>query len=146
MPARHGDALILHCSKNGNRGIIAIDGGPYPNPRFNPFIKEIEKHLPIDLMVATHFDDDHLVGIKRFIENHRNDNPFPVKRIWANCAKHISFDLSEDLSSKKASRMVIIVCLFIYISQLEEAKLHIAFQITFIETQKNDAEIQHIEN
>jgi glyoxylase-like metal-dependent hydrolase (beta-lactamase superfamily II) len=69
MPARHGDALILHCSKNGNRGIIAIDGGPYPNPRFNPFIKEIEKHLPIDLMVATHFDDDHLVGIKRFIEN-----------------------------------------------------------------------------
>ena len=119
MPARHGDALILHCSKNGNRGIIAIDGGPYPNPRFNPFIKEIEKHLPIDLMVATHFDDDHLVGIKRFIENHRNDNPFPVKRIWANCAKHISFDLSEDLSSKKASKMADVLWEISQTSQLD---------------------------
>lgn len=78
MPARHGDAFIMHCSKNGNSGIVVIDGGPYPSPRFNPFIKEIENHLPINLMVMTHFDDNHLVGIKRFIENHRNDNPFPI--------------------------------------------------------------------
>lgn len=105
MSARHGDALILHCSKGEDEGTIVIDGGPFANPRFNPFLTEIESHLPIDLMVVTHFDDDHLVGIKRFVENHRNDNLFPVKRIWANCAKHISFDLSEKLSSKKASKL-----------------------------------------
>ena len=119
MPARHGDALILHCSKNGNSGIVVIDGGPYANPRFNPFIKEIENHLPIDLMVMTHFDDDHLVGIKSFIINHRNDNPFPVKRFWANCAKHVSFDLSENLSSKKASKMADVLWEISQTSQLD---------------------------
>ena len=105
LPARHGDALILHCSKGEDKGIVVIDGGPYANPRFNPFLKEIEDHLPIDLMVLTHFDDDHLVGIKKFIEHHHKDNPFPVKRLWANCAKHTSLDLSENLSSNKASTM-----------------------------------------
>ncbi|MEL5893471.1 hypothetical protein AAE250_08205 [Bacteroides sp. GD17] len=105
LPARHGDALILHCSKGINKGVIVIDGGPYVNPRFNLFVSEVENHLPIDLMVMTHFDDDHLVGIKKFIEKHWNDNPFPVKRIWANCAKHVHFTLSENLSSNKASKM-----------------------------------------
>lgn len=105
LQAKHGDALILHCNKSDERGVIVIDGGPSPNPRFNPFITEVENCLPIDLMVLTHFDDDHLVGIKNFIERHQYDTPFPVKRIWANCAKHVNFDTSENLSSIKASKM-----------------------------------------
>ena len=105
MQAKHGDALILHCNKSDKRGVIVIDGGPSSNPRFNPFVKEVENCLPIDLMILTHFDDDHLVGIKNFIERHQNDIPFPVKRIWANCAKHVDFDTSENLSSNKASKM-----------------------------------------
>ena len=81
LQAKHGDALILHCNKSDKRGIIVIDGGPSTNPRFNPFIKEVDNFLPIELMILTHFDDDHLVGIKNFIERHQNDVPFPVKRI-----------------------------------------------------------------
>ena len=64
LQANHGDALILHCNKSDKRGVIVIDGGPSPNPRFNPFVKEVENCLPIDLMILTHFDDDHIVGIK----------------------------------------------------------------------------------
>lgn len=105
LPAAHGEAIILHCSKGDKKGVIVIDGGPYVTAKNNAFIVEVEKNLPIDLMVMTHFDDDHLVGIKKFIEVHRNDNPFPVKRLWTNCAKHISFDLSENFSSAKASTM-----------------------------------------
>lgn len=119
LPARHGDALILHCSKGGNRGVIVIDGGPYANPRFNPFIREIENCLPVDLMILTHFDDDHLIGIKTFVENHRDDVPFPIKKMWANCAKHVSFDLSENLSSNKASKMADILCTISKKSQLD---------------------------
>lgn len=105
LPAAYGEAMILRCSKGDKTGVIVIDGGPYVNPRLNPFLKEVEKYLPIDLMVMTHFDDDHLVGIKKFIENHINDSPFPVKRLWTNCAKHIPFGLAENLSSAKASTM-----------------------------------------
>lgn len=110
LPAKHGDAVILHCNKSDKKGVIVIDGGPYPNPRFNPFIKEVENNLPIDLMILTHFDDDHLIGIKKFIENHQYEVPFPVKRIWANCAKHVDFDTSENLSSNKASKMANVLC------------------------------------
>lgn len=105
MPAAYGEAMILQCSKGDKRGVIVIDGGPYVNAKLNPFLTEVEKHLPIDLMVMTHFDDDHLVGINKFVKNHIEDNPFPVKRLWTNCAKHIPFDISENLSSAKASSM-----------------------------------------
>ena len=119
LQAKHGDALILYCTKNENRGVIVIDGGPFSNSRLNPFIKEVENYLPIDLMVLTHFDDDHLVGIKKFIENHRKDIPFPVKRIWANCAKHVDLDVSENLSSKKASKMADILSTISQHTQLD---------------------------
>lgn len=119
LQATHGDALILHCNKSDKRGVIVIDGGPSPNPRFNPFVKEVENCLPIDLMILTHFDDDHLVGIKNFIERHQNDIPFPVKRIWANCAKHVDFDTSENLSSNKASKMADLLCAISQKSELD---------------------------
>lgn len=119
LQANHGDALILHCNKSDKRGVIVIDGGPSPNPRFNPFVKEVENCLPIDLMILTHFDDDHLVGIKNFIERHQNDIPFPVKRIWANCAKHVDFDTSENLSSNKASKMADLLCAISQKSELD---------------------------
>ena len=119
LQAKHGDALILYCSKNENRGVIVIDGGPSPNPHFNPFISEIENCLPIDLMILTHFDDDHLIGIKKFIERHQHDAPFPVKRIWANCAKHVDFDTSENLSSNKASKMADVLCAISQRTQLD---------------------------
>ena len=105
MPAAHGEAIILLCSKGDKSGVIVIDGGPYVNVKRNPFLAEVEKHLPIDLMVMTHFDDDHLVGIKKFVEKHMEDYPFPVKRLWTNCAKHISFEIKDNLSSSKASSM-----------------------------------------
>ena len=105
MQASHGEAIILRCSNSDKSGVIVLDGGPYVNAIRNPFLAEVEKHLPIDLMVMTHFDDDHLVGIKKFVENHIEDNPFPVKRLWTNCAKHLPFDISENFSSAKASSM-----------------------------------------
>ena len=119
LQATHGDALILRCNKSDKRGVIVIDGGPSPNPRFNPFVKEVENCLPIDLMILAHFDDDHLVRIKNFIERHQNDIPFPVKRIWANCAKHVDFDTSENLSSNKASKMADLLCAISQKSELD---------------------------
>ena len=56
-------------------------------------------------MILTHHDDDHIGGILRYIKAHKNDNPFPVRRMWANCARVKDFQESLDLSPNQASKL-----------------------------------------
>lgn len=105
LPAMHGDALFLHCHKDGQKGIIIVDGGPSGNATKNPFVREIENLPQKDLMILTHFDNDHLWGIKSYIKKHRNDEHFPVRQLWVNCARHIDFPQSGELSAPKASSL-----------------------------------------
>lgn len=105
LRAGYGDSIILQCRKGDNKGIIVIDGGYSGNAKFNEFINEVENYESIDLMIMTHIDDDHLVGIKKYIEDHVDDDPFPVKELWVNCAMHIPFDLNDNLSPDKAKSL-----------------------------------------
>ena len=105
LPALHGDAFIIHCYKGDNEGYIIVDGGPNRNPRLNPFISEVEKISHIDLMIMTHQDDDHLVGIKNYIEHHKNDEMFPVDRLWVNSARFVDMPEGHNLSAVKANSM-----------------------------------------
>ena len=84
LPAEHGDAFILHCYKGDNDWYIVVDGGPYCLRSSNFISKQFDSIPHIDLMVLTHHDDDHIGGILRYIKAHKDDNPFPVKKIWAN--------------------------------------------------------------
>lgn len=105
LPAKHGDAIIIHCVKGDNKGIIIVDGGPCTNPRLNPFISEVEKIEQIDLMVLTHHDSDHITGLLHYFKCHSNDDNVRVKEIWANCARHIDFVTDNELSSKQAGKL-----------------------------------------
>ncbi|MBD5197481.1 MAG: hypothetical protein HDS89_08535 [Bacteroidales bacterium] len=105
IKAQFGDAFILHCRKGENKGIIVIDGGYGINSQKNRFLSEIKNIKTVDLMVLTHPDDDHLMGIKEYIKNHLNDEPFPVKEIWANCAPNVEINLDCNLSARKAYRL-----------------------------------------
>ena len=105
LPALHGDAFIIHCYKGDNEGYIVVDGGPNRNPILNPFISEVEKIGHIDLMIMTHQDDDHLVGIKYYIERHKGDVMFPVDRLWVNSARFVDMPEGHNLSAGKANSM-----------------------------------------
>lgn len=105
LKAGYGDAFIMHCRKGDEAGIVVVDGGQGVNPLRNKFLKEVECLENIDLMVLTHPDDDHLMGIKKYIENHVEDDPFKVKEIWANCAPYVKFDLNPDVSPRNAKRL-----------------------------------------
>lgn len=105
LPALHGDAFIIHCYKGDNEGYIIVDGGPNRNPKLNPFVKEIEAIRHIDLMVMTHQDDDHLVGIKNYVERHKGDERFPVDRLWVNSARYVDMPEGHNLSAAKANSM-----------------------------------------
>jgi hypothetical protein len=71
--ARKGDCLMLHYGTPQKPGLILIDGGPSNvyNPQLKPRIDAIRTHrqlkpedsLPIDLLMVSHVDDDHIKGI-----------------------------------------------------------------------------------
>lgn len=105
LPAQHGDAMIIHCVKGDNRGTIVVDGGPYTNARLNRFVKVVEDFNPVDLMILTHHDSDHITGLLHYIKIHHTDSPFPVHEVWADCAKHIDFYRSHELSANQAGKL-----------------------------------------
>jgi len=71
--ARKGDCLLLHFGSNAKPGLVLIDGGPKDvyKPHLRPRLMEIrkardldeQKALPVDLLMVSHVDDDHIAGI-----------------------------------------------------------------------------------
>lgn len=100
LPVKHGDAFIIDCYMGEQHGVIVVDGGP--GSCRAQVIRELEKNGSIDLMVLTHYDDDHIGGIMSFVLKHYNDDSFPVKEMWVNACKNIDFDTNTDLSYKQA--------------------------------------------
>ena len=72
LNAAHGDALLLHYGSAKERRLVLIDGGP-PNcmvdvlaPRLGQLLANSaggEAPLELELMMVSHFDDDHIRGI-----------------------------------------------------------------------------------
>lgn len=105
LPAKFGDAFILHCRKGENTGVIIVDGGP--NACGRNIVNQFKQIPKIDLMVLSHFDDDHIAGIKKFMCDFRLDptDSFIVKRFWGNCAKEVPVATSTLLSNAQASNL-----------------------------------------
>ena len=105
LPAQYGDAFFLHCQKGHEEGWMVVDGGPVKLRPKSVFLQEVEKLPRIDLMVLTHHDDDHIEGIRAYVNQHKADNPFPVKTMWVNCARHIDIAQGGSLTAKHASSL-----------------------------------------
>ena len=57
----------------------------------------------IDLMELTHHSNDHINGILGYVGEHKDDNPFPVRKLWVNCARQIDIAQGGNLSASQAS-------------------------------------------
>lgn len=98
LNARHGDALLLHYGPEVSPRLVICDGGPSGvygaalKPRLTA-LKEARsptEPLPIDLVIDTHLDDDHIHGLVDLFsqlaeaaEEHR-DLPWNVRQLWIN--------------------------------------------------------------
>ncbi|MDR6827697.1 hypothetical protein J2X48_001423 [Bosea sp. BE271] len=101
LPAAKGDCLLLHHEWEGKARLILIDGGPagiYPK-HLKPRLLQLRKEriasgvldedaaLPIDLVIISHIDDDHINGIlalMRDVADQREPAPFKIGRLWHN--------------------------------------------------------------
>jgi hypothetical protein len=73
MRARKGDCLMLHYGSKDDPHLILIDGGPSNvyKPHLRPRIEQVRKaraldeeaSLPVDVLMVSHVDDDHIKGI-----------------------------------------------------------------------------------
>jgi beta-lactamase superfamily II metal-dependent hydrolase len=98
--ARKGDCLILHYGSKDDPGLVLIDGGPSQvyGPHLKPRLAEIRKArglkadatLPVDLMMVSHIDDDHINGIleltRELVDAKTSGRPLPLKvrSFWHN--------------------------------------------------------------
>jgi hypothetical protein len=98
--ARKGDCLLLHFGSAAKPGLVMIDGGPKSvyGPHLRPRLLEIrtargldaQAPLPVDLLMVSHVDDDHIQGILDLTRELREASGAPfvrIRRLW-----HNSFD------------------------------------------------------
>ena len=74
LPAEEGDCLFLHWGTRKKPKIALIDGGPgrvYENhlrPRLDELVTNLGvAQLPLELVMVSHMDSDHIVGIKKLL-------------------------------------------------------------------------------
>lgn len=110
LRARKGDCLILHYGSKDDPHLMLIDGGPSNvyKPHLKPRIVQIREGrglennepLPVDVVMVSHVDDDHIKGILDLTKEQRGKNPdvrLKVTSLW-----HNSFD---DLLTTKPDQL-----------------------------------------
>lgn len=99
--AEAGDCLLLHYGNPDEPRVIVIDGGPteavyqrlrkrLDQLRDDSGFTEHDKPLPIELLMVSHIDDDHIDGILHLTEqliDEGGKKSFQIKTMW-----HNSFD------------------------------------------------------
>lgn len=94
LPARHGDAILLSWGPSEDRHRILIDGGPAgAYPQIAARMAEVASTGPLDLLVLTHIDADHIEGAILLVND--ADVGVDIRDIWFNGPAQLSDELSE---------------------------------------------------
>ena len=112
LPARKGDCLMLHFGTDDDRHLILIDGGPAKvyKPHLAPRIKLLHAlrkldpgdPLPLDVLMVSHVDDDHIRGILELTADQLGNNPdfrLKVASLWHNSFDDLVTTTPEELLS-----------------------------------------------
>lgn len=96
LKARYGDAFILECRKDEKAFVMMIDSGPKLCVKdIVPIIKDLPQ---IDLLVLTHYDEDHITGFIEYFKQYPDD-ALKIKEYWCNCASKIEVEQRTSISA-----------------------------------------------
>lgn len=96
LKARHGDAFIFECRKDEKSFIMVIDSGP--KLCIKDIVPRIKQLSQIDLLVLTHYDEDHITGFIEYFKQYPED-ALKIKEYWCNCANDIEVNKSKTISA-----------------------------------------------
>lgn len=97
LKAEHGDAIVIRIDNEVDHAIIVVDGGPINGAERIADYYDTLGH--IDLLILTHYDEDHIGGLLEYIGRHTKDKSELIGEIWVNGAWVIYFDKDENVSS-----------------------------------------------
>jgi hypothetical protein len=120
MRARKGDCLMLHYGSNDKPHVVMIDGGPRGvyAPFLKPRIEQVKtarklgenNPLPVDLLMVSHIDDDHIQGIldltREMIESQMESKSqlLQVLGFWHNSFENLIGSTPRELTNLMTTR------------------------------------------
>jgi hypothetical protein len=116
LRARKGDCLILHYGTQDDPHLVMIDGGPRGvyGPSLKPRIETIREargleknaQIPVDLLMVSHVDDDHIQGILDLTRDLIQDDTHlaRVLRVWHNSFENLIGDTPKELTAAFTSQ------------------------------------------
>jgi hypothetical protein len=116
LEAKHGDSLILHYGDEKAPRFIVIDGGPAGvwAGNLKPRLAELkaewspDEPLPLEMVMVSHIDDDHINGILGLTDElvRQGDDPqWDVLALWHNSFDEILGNSDQDLFSRLTSKV-----------------------------------------
>ena len=87
LPVRYGDSFVIECDKGEHHGVVVVDGGPSGGG--GKLSAKLEEVGTPDLLVLTHYDDDHINGLFKYMESCWMRGTLSAREIWANCAGNV---------------------------------------------------------
>lgn len=118
LNAKRGDSLLLHYGDPESPNILVIDGGPegvYKDslkPRLAQIVKKFDKSvddpLPIEMVMVSHIDDDHINGILDWFGELRkaedsDGHAFQIQTLWFNSFDDVAGNGAKEMESQVAS-------------------------------------------
>lgn len=111
LKAKHGDSLLLHYGDPASPRFILIDGGPGTvyQESLRPRLLEVQKRwhgedpLPLEMVMVSHIDDDHINGILDLTDEllRKKQKPFcEILCLWHNSFDDVIGNHDEDLFSE----------------------------------------------
>jgi hypothetical protein len=117
LQAQQGDSLVLHFGPTDAPKFIVVDGGPGGtwNASLRPRLEELrtrwapEGALPIEIVMVSHIDDDHIHGVLDFTSDlvdartSPTPAPFDLHSLWHNSFNDVVGDDEAHLTAPAAA-------------------------------------------
>lgn len=103
VQAEFGDCFILESKSGNDSTTLLIDGGPYQTFKnhLKPTLQKLPLNGKIDLMILSHIDNDHIIGLLDLLNEIKNQRANGIKELvkitsmWHNSFKDL-LQLSDE--------------------------------------------------